>query len=163
MNKRTFLKGMTIAGASLPFSLSGMAGWIGQFDRHPALNLAANEDFWTGIRHDYLLKPDYINLENGYYNIIPKETLDAFIWHVREINYEGAYYMRTVQFDRKKAVAARLAALGGCMPEELIITRNTTESLDMIIGGYPWKAGDEAVMALQDYGAMLRMFRQVEK
>jgi len=31
--------------------------------------------------------------------------------HVQEVNYEGAYYMRTVQFDRKKTIAARLAAL----------------------------------------------------
>jgi selenocysteine lyase/cysteine desulfurase len=43
----------------------------------------------------------------------------------------------------------------------LIVTRNTTESLDLVIMGYPWQAGDEAVMAEQDYGAMLDMFRQV--
>jgi selenocysteine lyase/cysteine desulfurase len=71
--------------------------------------------------------------------------------------------MRTVQFDNKKAMAVKLAGLAGCSPDELIITRNTTESLDMIIGGYPWKEGDEAIMAEQDYPAMLKMFRQVEK
>jgi selenocysteine lyase/cysteine desulfurase len=47
----------------------------------------------------------------------------------------------------------------GCSAEELIITRNTTESLDTIIAGIDWKAGDEAVMAEQDYGAMLDMFK----
>jgi selenocysteine lyase/cysteine desulfurase len=78
------------------------------------------------------------------------------------VNLQGAYYMRTVQYDNKKAAATRLAAIAGCSPDELVITRNTTESLDMIIGGYPWKSGDEAIMALQDYGAMLNMFRQVE-
>ena len=163
MDKRTFLKGLTLAGASLPFTFSAMAEWIGRFDRVPAATLAADEEFWAGIRGGYRLKPDYINLENGYYNILPEETLEAFIRHVREINFEGAYYMRTVQFDKKKAVAARLAALAGCTPDELVITRNTTESLDMIIAGYPWAAGDEAIMAQQDYGAMLQMFRQVEK
>jgi selenocysteine lyase/cysteine desulfurase len=69
--------------------------------------------------------------------------------------------MRTVQWDNKKAIAARLAKLAGCSAEELIITRNTTESLDMIIGGMHWNAGDEAVMAEQDYGAMLDMFKLV--
>jgi selenocysteine lyase/cysteine desulfurase len=69
--------------------------------------------------------------------------------------------MRTVQFDNKKNIATRLAAMAGCSVEELIITRNTTESLDMIIGGLHWLAGDEAVMALQDYGAMLEMFKLV--
>lgn len=33
----------------------------------------------------------------------------------------------------------------------------------MIIGGMHWQAGDEAVMAEQDYGAMLDMFKQVAK
>ena len=46
--------------------------------------------------------------------------------------------------------------------DKLIITRNTTESLDMVIGGLDWKPGDEAIMAYQDYGAMLDMFEQVQ-
>jgi selenocysteine lyase/cysteine desulfurase len=71
--------------------------------------------------------------------------------------------MRTVQFDNKKIMATKLATLAGCSPEELIITRNTTESLDMIIGGLYWNRGDEAVMAEQDYGNMLDMFKQVSK
>ncbi|MEO1653222.1 MAG: aminotransferase class V-fold PLP-dependent enzyme, partial [Bacteroidota bacterium] len=37
------------------------------------------------------------------------------------------------------------------------------ESLDTVIGGFPWKKGDEAVMALQDYGAMLDMFELVSQ
>jgi selenocysteine lyase/cysteine desulfurase len=49
--------------------------------------------------------------------------------------------------------------MAGVPPQELIITRNTTESLDTVIGGFHWEAGDEAVMAAQDYGAMLDMFR----
>jgi selenocysteine lyase/cysteine desulfurase len=110
-----------------------------------------------------ILKPDYINLENGYYNILPKEILENYIKHIREVNYQGAYYMRTVQFDNKKNMAAKVAALVGCSADEFILTGNTTESLDMIIGGFHWNAGDEAVMAEQDYGAMLEMFKQVAK
>ena len=49
--------------------------------------------------------------------------------------------------------------MAGVPPEELIITRNTTESLDTVIAGFDWRSGDEAVMAAQDYGAMLDMFR----
>ena len=125
--------------------------------------LARDEDFWDTIRKGYKLKPDYINLENGYYNFMPEQVLEKFIGHVREINYQGSYYMRTIQFDNKKDMAAKLAAVAGCSPEELIITRNTTESLDMIIGGLDWKPGDEAVMAEQDYGSMLEMFKQIFK
>jgi selenocysteine lyase/cysteine desulfurase len=49
--------------------------------------------------------------------------------------------------------------MAGVSPEELIITRNTTESLDTVINGFDWQPGDEAVMAEQDYGAMLDMFK----
>jgi selenocysteine lyase/cysteine desulfurase len=85
-------------------------------------------------------------------------VLDAFVGHVRDINYEASHYMRTRQFDDKLAARARLARMAGCAPEELIITRNTTESLDTVIAGLDWNAGDEAIMAAQDYGAMLDMF-----
>jgi selenocysteine lyase/cysteine desulfurase len=125
--------------------------------------LAEDEDFWASVRKGYKLKPDFINLENGYYNFLPEQVLEKFMDHVREINLQGSWYMRTVQFENKKSMAAKLAALAGCSPDELIITRNTTESLDMIIGGQDWKPGDEAVMAEQDYGAMLEMFKQVSK
>ena len=109
------------------------------------------------------LTPEYINLENGYYCILPEEVLENYFKHIREVNLQGAHYMRTVQFDNKKIAVAKLAELAGCSSDELIITRNTTESLDMIINGLDWKAGDEAVMADQDYGAMLDMFKQVSK
>ena len=125
--------------------------------------LAADEDFWATIRKGYRLKPDFINLENGYYNFLPEQLLEKFINHIKEVNYHGSYYMRTVQFENKKAMAAKLAALTGCPADELIITRNTTESLDMIIAGLDWKPGDEAVMAEQDYPAMLEMFKQAGK
>jgi hypothetical protein len=35
--------------------------------------------------------------------------------------------MRTVQWENKKNMAAALAGMLGCPPEELIVTRNTTE------------------------------------
>jgi selenocysteine lyase/cysteine desulfurase len=161
MDKRTFLKNAGLAGIGGMLSLDKLNALAGSVSAVPATVLAGDEDFWATIRSGYRLKPDYINFENGYYCFMPEQLLEAFVRHVREVNYQGSYYMRTVQFENKKAVAAKLAALAGCPPDELIITRNTTESLDMIIGGLHWKEGDEAVMAEQDYGAMLNMFRQI--
>jgi len=163
MNKRTFLKSLTLLGISTANlrAFEGLAEPLNRIDGIRPEEAAKDEDFWTAIRSGYKLKPDYINLENGYYCFQPQETLENFINHVREVNYQGSFYMRTVQWENKKKVAARLAQLAGCSPEELIITRNTTESLDMIIGGQNWQAGDEAVMAEQDYGAMLDHFTMI--
>ncbi len=161
MDKRSFLKSAGLLGLGTMLGPSGLAKLIESVAEIPSAELAKDEDFWKQIRADYLLNPDYINLENGYYCFLPKPILESQIKHLREINYQGSYYMRTVQFDNKKTMAAKLAALAVCSTDELIITRNTTESLDIIIGGLNWKAGDEAVMAEQDYPSMLNMFKQI--
>jgi len=154
---------MGLIGLGGMLSIDSLAELVKSKSSVPSAELAGDEEFWTSIRKGYKLKPAFINLENGYYNFLPEQILEKFIGHVREINFQGSYYMRTVQFDNKKSMAAKLAALAGCSSDELIVTRNTTESLDMIIGGQDWKPGDEAVMAEQDYGAMLEMFNQVSK
>jgi selenocysteine lyase/cysteine desulfurase len=160
MDKRTFLKNASLLGLG---SLTAINSWGKAAPAEWPAEGSTGDTYWSGIRKGYSLKPDYINLENGYYCIQPREILEAYKKHIDEVNLQGAYYMRTVQFDNKNAAAAKLAVLTGCAAEELVITRNTTESLDLVIGGYDWKAGDEAVMAHQDYGAMLDMFKQVSK
>ncbi len=162
MHKRQFIKNMVLTGMATPLVIAGFSQHFEAKKHYAPEILATDEDFWMGIRNQYLLKPDYINLENGYYNFLPQPLLNKFIEHIKEVNMQGSYYMRTVQFDNKKNITAKLAKIAGCSAEELIITRNTTESLDMIIGGLDWKPGDEAIMALQDYGAMLDMFDQVK-
>ena len=163
MDKRSFLKGLTLAGLSVPLSAKSIESLMSYASNKKPSELAMDEAFWEGIKGKYRLKPDYINLESGYYNILPQETLEKFIEHIREVNLHGAYYMRTVQFDNKKLMANKVAKIAGCSIDELILTRNTTESLDMVIGGLNWQAGDEAIMAEQDYGAMLDMFKQVSR
>lgn len=163
MDKRSFLKGLALAGLSVPLSAKSLESLMRYASDKNAGELAIDEAFWDGIKGKYRLKPDYINLESGYYNILPQEVLEKYIEHIREVNFQGAYYMRTVQFDNIKLMANKVARIAGCSTDELILTRNTTESLDMIIGGLNWQAGDEAIMAEQDYGAMLDMFKQVSR
>lgn len=157
MKKRSFLKyfaALGLGGSLLPSELKAF-----DFD---ALDWSS-EDIWDQLRAGYRLKPYYLNFENGYYCFLPQELLEKYISHIREINYQGSHYMRGVQFENKAKSAAALAAFVGADPEEVVLTRNTTESLDLIISGYPWKAGDEAVFANQDYGSMQTMFELASK
>jgi selenocysteine lyase/cysteine desulfurase len=155
MNKREFLRVAGGAGLSL---LMGERLWA-QYSTLPAERLAEEEPFWSAIRGKYRLKPDYINLESGYYSMQATPVLEAFLAKAREVNYQASYYYRGPLVADKAAVRDKLARMAGCSPEELIITRNTTESIDTVISGFDWKPGDEAVMAQQDYGHMLAQFR----
>jgi selenocysteine lyase/cysteine desulfurase len=159
LSKRGFLGALGGAALGALFSPSALEA----LSRLPAAELARQDDFWTGLRRRYVLPTEYIHLEHGYYSMQATPVLEAFIRHVRDINVESSHYMRTVQGDNKARVQAKLAALAGCSPEELILTRNTTESLDTVIAGHDWTAGDEAVMAVHDYGAMLDQFALMGK
>jgi selenocysteine lyase/cysteine desulfurase len=155
MNKREFLRTSATAGLGLLF---GDRLWA-QYSAMPFERLAEDEAFWATIRAKYRLKPDYINLESGYFSMQAQPVLESFVTRAREINLQHSFYYRGPRVADKAMVRDKLAALAGCSPQEVIITRNTTESLDTVISGFDWKAGDEAVMAEQDYSHMVAQFK----
>ncbi|MCE9601124.1 MAG: aminotransferase class V-fold PLP-dependent enzyme [Gemmatimonadetes bacterium] len=155
MHKREFLR--TLGGGALGLLITPELA--ARMARVTPQALARDEPFWDAIRASYRLPTEYINLESGYYSMQAQPVLEAFIGHVRMLNLEAAHYMRTVMGPNKSRVQARLAAMAGCGADELIITRNTTESLDTVISGFDWKPGDEAVYASHDYGAMIDQFK----
>ncbi len=163
MDKRHFIKSLAgLSFAATPF-FRELEAFVRNYDDITPQDIAKDELFWERIRGDYRLKKDYINLENGYYCFIPQPTLEHYLDHIKEVNTQGSYYMRTVQWENKAKSAAALAEIAGCDEDEIIITRNTTESLDTVISGYDWQEGDEAVMAQQDYGAMINQFKLMSR
>lgn len=68
--------------------------------------------------------------------------------------------MRTAQTQAIEAARTAFADFQGLIPEEVAFTRNTTESLNIIIMGTQWQAGDEAIIGDQDYGSMVEAFQQ---
>ena len=159
MDKRRFIKSL----GALSFSPLIVANELTDFKPiSKTLPVINNEDeLWDTVRSHYTLKEEYINLESGYYNIIPNPILEHFINHVKHVNIEGSFYMRKNLNKNKDRVTRELAKLVGSSPDQIAITRNATESLDLVISGFPWKKGDEAIYAKQDYGTMKEMFEQI--
>jgi selenocysteine lyase/cysteine desulfurase len=155
MDKRLLVRSACGASLGLLFGPKLFA----QYGSMATAAVAEDEAFWAAIRGQFRVTSDYVNLENGYYCFQPEGVLDAFTDNVRAVNFEASHYMRTRQYEDKRHVREKLAAFAGCSPEELVITRNTTESLDTVISGFDWRAGDEAVLANQDYGSMIDMFK----
>lgn len=158
MDKRKFLKTIGASAFSAMAFSPSFDYLIAQNQDVSPEDLAKDESFWKKIRGDYKLNPAFINLENGYYCITPIPIAKAFIKNIDEVNLLGSYYMRTMRFPENEKLRTKLAAVAGCAYEEIIVTRNTTESIDTVISGYDWKAGDEAVFAEQDYPYMIQHF-----
>src|SRR5215510_15168236 len=62
-----------------------------------------------------------------------------------------------------EAVRRRLAAQFGCDPEEMAITRNASEALEIVQLGMPLQRGDEVLTTTQDYPRMITTWKQRER
>lgn len=168
LNRRLFLQqlGTTIGTAALGSVLfPSMASAKEFFNPTPAGPpvTASDEDFWAWVQESYTVSPNIINLNNGGVSPQPKITQDTFEKYNRLCNEAPSYYMWNILNQGREALRADLALFAGCSPEEIAIDRNTTEALDTIIYGFPFKPGDEVVLTKQDYPNVINAFKLKEK
>ena len=102
MDKRSFIKNFSAMGLALPIMMPKLENLLSTIQGFPSAKVARDEAFWAEIRKGYRLKEEYINLENGYYCFLPEVTLENYINHIREVNLQGSYYLRTVQWKNKQ-------------------------------------------------------------
>ena len=125
-----------------------------------AEEIAEDDTFWYQVQKAFNPSPHFINLENGYFSPQATEVMEAQIANIRRINHIPSYYMRTDQFEDHLNVKKQLADLAGCTHEEIVITRNTTESINTVIMGMDFEKGEEVILCDQDYGSMQEQFKQ---
>ena len=78
MKKRQFLQYMGGAAMAAPFFTLPLEPGQPEADI-PYPSDKDSDEFWERIRADFRLKPDYINLESGYYNIMPTPILEKYV------------------------------------------------------------------------------------
>jgi selenocysteine lyase/cysteine desulfurase len=78
-------------------------------------------------------------------------------------NHAPVYTMWRILEPQIEGVRRRLAAAFGCDPEEMAITRNASEALEICQLGLNLKPGDEVLTTNQDYPRMLTTWRQRER
>ncbi len=121
------------------------------------------DDIWNIVRASYDIPDEIINMNNAGVSPHPIKVANAFFKRHRYANQAPSYYMwRKVDKQRTK-VREELARMLGGKPEEIAITRNSTESLNTIIQGLPLSRKDEVVIGNYDYPHMRNAFRQREQ
>ncbi len=122
-----------------------------------------DEDFWSDIRNEFTTDRTVVNLNNGYASPAPRTVQDAQRRYMDYTN-QGPYHTMVRELEPKVESARRMIAeSAGCDPEEIAITRNSSESLEIAQLGIDLKPGDEVLTTNQDYGRMLTTFKQRER
>jgi isopenicillin-N epimerase len=125
--------------------------------------VARDEDFWFNVRHAFTVDRNMINLNNGGVSPAPKIVMDTEIRYLEIENLSPSYYMWNVLDPGVETVRRRLAETFGCDPEEIAITRNASEALEIVQLGIDLKPGDEVITTNQDYPRMITTWQQRER
>jgi isopenicillin-N epimerase len=128
-----------------------------------AEEVAIDEDFWFEIQQAFTLDRTHINLNNGGVCPSPRVVQDALRRYLEFSNQAPVYNMWRILEPQVETVRHRLAASFGCDAEEIAITRNASEALEICILGLDLKPGDEVLTTNQDYPRMITTWRQREK
>ena len=117
-------------------------------------DLAGTDDYWSEIRRAFDADRTLINLNHGGVAPAPSGVLEAMIRDLRFANVAPSHHMWDLLEPRIESVRRELAREFGCDPEELAVTRNASEGMQILIAGLDLKAGDEVVITDQNYDRM---------
>lgn len=158
VSRRSFIHNALAAGSMFPlFSMNYSRGKVELKIKNK------DEDYWRKVAGMYHQNVKFINLESGYFSPSPESVKDYWVNFVNEINESPSYYMRTRQNEMREKVREKLANYAGVAKDELVLTRNTTESMNIIIQGIKLEEGDEILRTNLEYPNMIQALDMRER
>ena len=168
--RRNFLslagKGLGLAALSVP-AIGALAKEIEAATKSVSHlspeQVAMDEDYWSVIQNSFTVTRGIVNLNNGGVSPSPRIVTEALVRYIWQQEDATAYTMWQILEPQSETIRTGLADLFGCDREEIAITRNASESLEICLMGMDFKRGDEILSTTQDYPRMLTTLRQREK
>jgi isopenicillin-N epimerase len=124
---------------------------------------AMDEDYWAVIQNSFTVTRGIVNLNNGGVSPSPRIVTEALVRYIWQQEDATAYTMWQILEPQCETIRTGLAEMFGCDREEIAITRNASESLEILLMGMDFKPGDEILTTTQDYPRMLTTLRQRER
>lgn len=146
---------------SVAFSDSAFASVERALTRGPGE--AADEEFWAQIQQAFTLDRTFVNFNNGGVSPSPRVVLEAMRRYLEYSNQAPSFFMWRHLEPEIENVRRRLARSFGADPEEIAITRNASEALEIALFGIHMVPGDEALTTDADYPRMITTLKQRER
>jgi selenocysteine lyase/cysteine desulfurase len=129
----------------------------------PATEIAKDEDFWVGVRDEFTTDRTVINLNNGYCSPAPRTVQEAMRRYLDYSNMGPYHTMVRELYPRLRSARRMIAAQAGVGEDEIALTRNSSEALEIAQLGLNLKPGDEVLTTNQDYPRMLTTYQTRER
>ena len=158
-------KGLGLAAMSVP-AIGSLVRKVEAATRNVAHltpeEVATDEDYWSVIQNSFTVTRGIVNLNNGGVSPSPRIVTEALVRYIWQQEDATAYTMWQLLEPQSETIRTGLAEIFGCDREEIAITRNASESLEILLMGMDFKPGDEILTTTQDYPRMLTTLRQRE-
>ena len=124
---------------------------------------ARDESYWRTVRGQFLLPPD-LALMNAA-NLCPasRAVLEVLEAETRWVDRDPSLPNRRRVTEGRENTRKLLAQFLRVTPEEIVITRNTSEGNNIVSSGLDLKAGDEVVVHADNHPSLLNAWQQKAK
>ena len=126
----------------------------------PEAPASRDERYWTAVREQFVMPPDLAFLNAA--NLCPSSApvLQAMYAATRELDRQPSPAYRQEMHEAKEITRRILADYLRVTPEEIVITRNTSESNNLVSSGLDLKAGDEVVLFADNHPSNLVAWKE---
>jgi selenocysteine lyase/cysteine desulfurase len=152
----------TATAALLPNAIPRLIDALAAVEGPPD-TIARDEAYWRTVQQAFTVDRSLINLNSGGVSPSPAIVQEAMKQHLDYSNEAPPYTMWRVLEPQREGVRQRLARAFGCDTEEIALTRNASESLQICQFGFDLEPGDEVLTTDQDYPRMINTFKQRER
>lgn len=136
----------------LDFRLPAFTEALAALPAPPRSGIAHDEPYWDAVRALFTQPDTPINLENGFWGAMADPVMAMFNHWTARINTETTLLIRENWPRMTDEIRTDVAATLGCHADEIVLTRNATEALLALIGGYNrLRPGDTVLYCDLDY------------
>jgi selenocysteine lyase/cysteine desulfurase len=141
VNRREFARLMALGGSVLlPKVAAAWPAPLAQTPAHP------DERFWLSVRDQFLMPPDLGVMNAANLCPSPAPVLEAMYRATKDIDGDPSFDNRQKMTTGKEETRRKVAAFLRVTPEEIVLTRNTSEANNMVSSGLDLRAGDEVLI-----------------
>jgi len=166
LSRRDFVKYLFAGSAVSLYSLNMLNAAV--YQSITSLNQKYIQDespdgvYWDAVSKHFLFQDGLIMMNNGTVGPMPEPVFNTLIkcFKLQVTNPFDCYNFIP---QKKEEVRAKLARFINASPDEVVMTRNTTEGMNFVANGLDLKEGDEVLLSSMEHPAGTHPWKLKEK
>ena len=158
-SRRDFSQALLVGGYATLFARSGEAFAPAPLRAAPD---KPDESFWIDVKRQFLV-PREIGVLNAA-NLCPASApVVEAVMNAHDLDHDLSPANRTRMHDAREETRRALAEFLRVSPEEIVITRNTSEASNLVSSGLDLRAGDEVLVFADNHPSNLKAWQEKAK